>query len=243
METIKSVTSQTYTDWQMFVVNDSPTNVLYAKVEAEIRNNPKIVYIKNNENRGVNFSRNAALDAINKRSTAGDWVIFLDDDDSLSKDALETFVKINKEHPEEEWLVTNLASYDGVSFTKIPQTDKRYSYKFGFLLTKRLKGDVTHCISVRAIDGTRFSKLVKQGEEWLFFYELSLHVNKFLYTDHNSKLTSGYSPDGLNFRKRTKKDRLSDLFLLIEESCSRGIIWHPTLLFYFFARIILVIFK
>ena len=239
---INSVTAQTYENWHMIIVSDS-SDASYESVEKKMINNNKITYVKNEDNRGANFSRNLALDIANEQKEKNDWIILLDDDDTFANDALETFVKINKKHPNEKWLLTNRAYYNGETITKIPKSDKHYSYIYGFLLTKKLKGDATHCISLDEIKKIRFPKYVKQGEEWLLFYELSLHIKKFFYHYHNCTLSDGYSPDGLNFRKRTKIEQFKSLCLLVKESYIRKIIWHPTLLAYICARIILIIFK
>lgn len=240
LEAVKSCLEQISGDWRMIIVNNSPSDFSYEKVEQKIENEKRILYVKNGENRGVNFSRNRALDIIAKDAGKDDWIILLDDDDTLAKDALQTFEKMHKENPNEPWLLTNRAYYDGVPITKIPQSNKHYSYISGFLLTKRLKGDATHCIKADVVNGIRFSKYVSQGEEWLFFYELSLKVKKFFYFNHNSTFSFGYSPDGLNFRKRSRSDRMQDLFSLIKESLARRILWHPTILIYFLARFILL---
>ena len=243
LKAIKSVINQTYIDWQMIIVNDSPSDTTYKNKESEIKKDNRITYLINSENKGVNFSRNRAIDTIEKKATSNDWVIFLDDDDTLEKEALETLVKINKENPDEKWILTNRASYDGVSFTKISKTNKHYHYILDFLLIKKLKGDATHCINAEIIKNIRFPKLVKQGEEWLFYYELALKINMFFYVNHNCTLSNGYSPDGLNFRKRTKKERFLTLLQLTKESYKRKIIWHPTLLIYLLIRFVLILFK
>lgn len=239
---IDSMINQTYSDWRMFIIGDSPDDSSYKSVEEKIQKEKRITYVMNEKNMGANFSRNLALDLIKKDTSNNDWVILLDDDDILAKDTLETFSGKIIEYPKKGWFLSNRASYEGESMTKIPKSEKNYSYIWSFLITKKLKGDATHCIRVADIKNVYFPKNVKQGEEWLFFYELSLK-EKFLYINHNSTLSKGYSADGLNFRIRTKKDRLNDLILLIKESWSRKIIWHPTILLYFLARFILIPFK
>ena len=77
---VKSVQAQTYKDWEMVVVNDSPNDETYIPFASSI-NDPRIHYHVNKTNSGVNFTRNFALDRVSADSK---WVVFLDDDDYLA---------------------------------------------------------------------------------------------------------------------------------------------------------------
>jgi len=240
---VQSVMDQSYGDWRMIIVNDSPADIPYGQAEEKIKNDKRIAYIKNIENRGANFARNQALDIAARDTTDDDWIVFLDDDDTLAKNALQTLVETHATYPKEKWIVTNRASYDGTSFTKAPQNDRHYSYAWGYLITKQFKGDATHCIHLAEIKNIRFPKTVRQGEEWLFYYELSLSIKKFFYRNSNTTFSFGYAPEGLNFRKRSKKERFAALCSLIRESAERGMLLHPTLWLYLTARILLLPFQ
>lgn len=226
--TIESVLRQTYTDWEMIIVNDSPDDSSY-KPFASSTTDTRIHYYVNDTNRGVNYSRNRALDNISEGS---DWVIFLDDDDYLAPDALATFHKLATAHSEDKWFVTNRAYADGTLVTKYPKPETRYSYIKDVLLLKRCKGDVTHCIKTSLLRKVRYSKYVKQAEEWLFYYQIALH-EKMFYHNHNSTLTDGYDRvSGLNFRKRTRIEQLETLRAFIREGYELHLLYHPTFLIY-----------
>lgn len=70
----------------MIIVNDSP-EYNYQRIEEFLKdkNDKRIKYFKNDQNRGVNYSRNRAIDQI---STDSDYTFFLDDDDRLTRDSL-----------------------------------------------------------------------------------------------------------------------------------------------------------
>lgn len=73
-ETIKSVLAQTYTSWELIIVDDCSTDntdEVVGKYSDE-----RIVYIKNDANAGAAVSRNRAL-----REAKGKWIAFLDSDD------------------------------------------------------------------------------------------------------------------------------------------------------------------
>lgn len=236
---IQSVLRQTYTEWEMIIVNDSPDDSSY-KTPHSFLKDPRIHYYVNDANRGVNYSRNRAIDSVSKDS---DWIIFLDDDDYLTPDALATLNELATAHPECKWFVTNRAYADGTLVTEYPKPENWYSYIRDVLILKRCKGDVTHCIKSDLLIKIRYSKYIKQAEEWLFYYQIAL-TEKMFYHKHNSTLTDGYDKvSGLNFRKRTKKEQFEALQNFIREGHELHILHHPTFMIYLFMRAIRTLIK
>lgn len=84
---IESVINQTYSCWELILINDGSTdNSLsickkYASTDSRIK-------IINQPNRGVSAARNAGLDIC-----LGTWISFLDADDSLSPNAFDVCIK------------------------------------------------------------------------------------------------------------------------------------------------------
>ena len=74
-ESIKSVQNQTYTDWELLIVDDCSTDNTDDVVQAFLSDS-RIRYIKNETNSGAAISRNRAL-----REAKGKWIAFLDSDD------------------------------------------------------------------------------------------------------------------------------------------------------------------
>lgn len=237
--TMRSILSQAYADWEMIIVNDSPDDSSYQTFPSSITD-PRIHYLVNDTNRGVNYSRNRALDNVSKDS---DWVIFLDDDDYLAPDALETFNELSTAHPESKWLVTNRVYADGALVTKYPKPETWYSYIKDVLILKRCRGDVTHCIKTSLLANVRYSKYVKQAEEWIFYYQIALH-EKIFYHNHNSTLTDGYDKIlGLNFRIRSRKEQFESILSFIREGYELHLLNHPTFLMYLTMRLLRIILK
>lgn len=237
---VNSLISQTYKDWEVIIVNDSPYDESYKTFASSI-NDSRIRYFINDTNRGVNYSRNFALDKVSADSK---WVIFLDDDDYLSPDALKHFSELILLHPEQKWFVSNRAFTSGESLTKFPADETKYSYAWQYLILKRCKGDATHCIETKLITyhKIRFSQYVKQAEEWLFFYQVGLYAKMF-YSDHNSTISNGYNEkSGLNFRKRTLSEYYETLLLLFYETQKKKIL-RISLMVYFLLRIIRPVIK
>jgi glycosyltransferase involved in cell wall biosynthesis len=238
MRAVDSVMKQSHTDWEMIIVNDSPADTTYNSFSSSI-NDSRIHYHVNERNEGVNYSRNYALDKISVNS---EWVIFLDDDDYLAPDTLSTLSNLIQKNSHRKWFVTNRARTGGDSLTKFPRSDKEYSYALSYLISKRCKGDATHCIQTNLIHKIRFSEHVKQGEEWFFFYQVGLHSPMY-YHNHNSTLSDGYSATGLNFRKRTRSQQFETLSVLAYEGAHLNLIYHPTFLIYLCMRLIRILVK
>jgi len=236
IRSVESALHQTYTDWEMIIVNDSPHDNSYQSFASSI-NDPRIHYHINDTNRGVNYSRNFAMD---KSSSDSKWTVFLDDDDYLAPDALQTFHDLIVSNSDRKWFITNRAYVNGQPVTQFPSPDTDYSYIWDCLILKRGKGDVTHCIETKLLttNHIRFSKYIKQAEEWIFYYQISLK-EKMYYHDHNSTITDGYDiHGGLNFRKRTRSEQLEAIFKFIYEGQQLHLLKHPTFIIYLLMRFI-----
>lgn len=233
---VASLLAQTYKDWELIIINDSPHDETYQAFSSSI-NDARIHYHVNPKNSGVNFSRNHGLDKISADSK---WVIFLDDDDYLSPDALATFSKLIHTGTDTKWFMTNRAYKNGNSITKVPHDNTSYSYAWNYLILKRIRGDATHCIETKLITHihARFSNYVKQGEEWFFFYQIGLHTQLY-YHDHNSTITDGYdNTSGLNFRKRSYGECFESLTKLVYEGIEKKLLYAPSFIIYIFLRYI-----
>ena len=90
-ETIQSVLDQTYTNWELIIVDDCSTDNT-EEVLATI-NDSRIRYFKNEKNSGAAVSRNKAL-----RAAKGQWIAFLDSDDLWMSEKLEKQINFMKKN-------------------------------------------------------------------------------------------------------------------------------------------------
>lgn len=81
-ESVKSVLDQTYTNWELIIVDDCSTDST-DEILSKICDD-RIRIIKNNTNSGAAYSRNKAL-----REAKGQWIAFLDSDDIWMNKKLE----------------------------------------------------------------------------------------------------------------------------------------------------------
>ena len=78
---IKSVQEQTYTNWELIIVNDCSTDNSICKIEEQIKSiKNKVAIINLTENQGVANARNIAID-----KACGRYIAYLDADDLWKK--------------------------------------------------------------------------------------------------------------------------------------------------------------
>ena len=90
-ETINSVLAQTYTNWELIIVDDCSTDNTDEVVAGFC--DERIRYIKNEKNSGAAVARNYAL-----REAKGKWIAFLDSDDLWLPEKLEKQIAFMKEN-------------------------------------------------------------------------------------------------------------------------------------------------
>lgn len=91
-ETIRSVLAQTYSNWELIIIDDCSTDNTDDVVK-EFLSDTRIVYVKNECNSGAAISRNRAL-----QMAKGRWIAFLDSDDLWSPDKLEKQINFMEEN-------------------------------------------------------------------------------------------------------------------------------------------------
>ena len=236
---VQSILDQDYENWEMIIVNDSPLfdysifNKFLEENKEKIIN--KIKYFINEENKGVNYSRNFALDNISNNSN---YFTFLDDDDYFNKETLKkTFEKLNSFNLNIDWLIENKFDIKNNKKLTINKTNKnKISYLWDYLITKRFIGDATHFINVK-YKNIKFSK-IKNAEEWFFFSQIK---SDFIYCDFNSVFIE-YEDEGLTNNYKNKIEKLKNTFILFKETLIINNLNYK-LFIYFILRIFAIILK
>jgi glycosyltransferase involved in cell wall biosynthesis len=96
---IRSVQAQTFTEWELIVVDDGSTDDTVALIEGC---DPRLKLIRQ-ENQGTAGARNAGL-----RASAGSYIAFLDSDDEWLPHHLELCVGFLEAFPEEQFVTNEL---------------------------------------------------------------------------------------------------------------------------------------
>lgn len=90
-ETIQSVIDQTYTNWELLIVDDCSTDNT-DEVVASFKDE-RIKYFHNEKNSGAALTRNKAM-----RKARGEWIAFLDSDDLWMPEKLEHQINFMKKN-------------------------------------------------------------------------------------------------------------------------------------------------
>lgn len=102
---IRSVMAQSYTEIECIIVNDATIDDSIVKCEALIKdyNGPiRFQIIHHEKNRGLSAARNTGFDAAN-----GEYVYFLDSDDYITPNCIETLVSVVSDDPSIEMVQGN----------------------------------------------------------------------------------------------------------------------------------------
>lgn len=84
---IESITSQTYENIEIIIVNDGSTDKSRTIIERFMEKEDRIIYIEQ-DNKGVSVARNKAL-----KISTGDYILFIDSDDYLNDNSVEILVQ------------------------------------------------------------------------------------------------------------------------------------------------------
>ena len=85
LETIKSVQEQTYSKWELILIDDCSTDNSVDSIEKIKENDPRISLIKNDKNSGPAITRNKGI-----KAAKGEFITFLDGDDIWKPNFLKT---------------------------------------------------------------------------------------------------------------------------------------------------------
>ena len=179
-ESIESVLHQTYTDWELIVVDDCSTDNTDEVMEGYLEDK-RIRYFKNDKNSGAAVSRNKAL-----REAKGKWIAFLDSDDLWNPDKLDKQIRF-MENNNYHFSYTNYSEIDsegksnGIIVTgpkKISRTGM-YNYCWPGCLTVMYDAEFIGIIQIADIkknnDYAMWLKVCKKADCYLLDEELALY--------------------------------------------------------------------
>lgn len=177
---IDSVLAQTYSNWELIIVDDCSTDDTDVVVQSYLKDS-RIRYLKNEKNSGAAVSRNCAL-----REARGKWIAFLDSDDLWLPQKLERqllFMENNEYH----FSYTNYSEIDSegnargihVSGPKRITEAGMYNYCWPGCLTVMYDRDIVGLIQISDIkknnDYAMWLKVCKKADCYLLDEELALY--------------------------------------------------------------------
>lgn len=138
-ECIESIIEQSYSNFELIIVNDGSTDRSLDKIENWSKIDDRIIII-NQKNNGVSAARNAGLKIAN-----GEWIAFIDSDDYVCKDYLRILYSVIEKE-----------KADGVAYS-LSNNNVKVSIN---ILNK--SNAINACISNKMLGGYPWNKLFKK---------------------------------------------------------------------------------
>jgi len=107
IETLESISNQTYKDIEIIVIDDASVDNSNELIKKYIKKDSRIRFFKNKKNKGKAGSVNFAL-----KKTKGDFIIIFDGDDIMPEDRIEKQVKFMQENRNIAMSYGNMIKFD-----------------------------------------------------------------------------------------------------------------------------------
>lgn len=169
LDTLESVKKQTYDNFECIIVNDGSIDDTVKKIETHYSNDKRLILIDQN-NTGPYQAR------LNGVSIAtGEWITFLDSDDTLELDALENYV--NNINENIDIIVSSLKTSNDKNNNYIEINDYRHTLYCGFSIPLALHGKLFRS---SLFENLQFSipKYLTSGEDLILNLLLAFKTNK-----------------------------------------------------------------
>lgn len=178
-ESIKSVLAQTYTNWELIIVDDCSTDNTDEIVQPFLSDD-RIKYFKNEKNSGAAVSRNKAL-----REANGKWIAFLDSDDLWLPEKLERQIS---------FMTANDYKFSYTDYEKIDEESESLHVLVGGPnnVTKKVMYRYCYigCLTVMydsEFMGTIQIKDIKKNNDYAMWLQLCKKANCYLLSENLAK--------------------------------------------------------
>ena len=145
-ELIESVLKQTYTNWELIIMDDASKDDPYPVIEPYLKDK-RIKYFRWRKNRGYSAAKNQAI-----LYSKGEYIVMIDADDILLKDSIEARYRILRESDKlwihGEALVLQMDGSLSDRTTEIKKQKRKQFQKEGMDLTKTYHHRLIHAQSV-----------------------------------------------------------------------------------------------
>lgn len=191
LKTMLSVKNQTYSNFEVLVINDGSTDSSLDIIKDFCSNDNRFKFF-DIKNQGVSNARNVGLD-----NAKGNYIVFLDSDDTLDNDYFENIIKDIKDY---DMIVYSIRTNNGVSEKEISNSleidDSIGKIQFVEELTNsRLFANSTNKVFLKdKIKDIRFDTSTNLGEDYEFVLHYFINITKFKYYKkafYNYDLTTG----------------------------------------------------
>lgn len=171
---VDSILAQTYTDFELLLVDDGSTDGSGAICDEYATLDPRIRPF-HKPNGGVSSARNLGLDNAN-----GEWICFIDSDDEINN--LQVLYTTDWDS-DMIFFTLKIINKNGTYYSEIPKltsesSDTKENYIRSYLHLHIFNSVCAKLIRRSIIKNLRFNKTIKFGEDALFNLQLIESVNK-----------------------------------------------------------------
>lgn len=174
---IDSILEQTYTDFELLLIDDGSTDDSSRICDVYSENDSRIK-VFHKKNGGVSSARNVGLDNAN-----GEWIVFIDSDDAINNQYLSVTKKATVD------LILTGCDYYGATYIKdkIKITDSTLSHFYeNYLQTLQMRVPWAKFYKRSLIENLRFNESYKVGEDTLFVLSYLRRVKSMSVTNNTS---------------------------------------------------------
>jgi len=185
-ETISSIKKQTYELWEAIIIDDFSTDSSLNIINELIANENRFHLIKNLSNKGANYCRNLGI-----QKAKGEFIIFLDSDDILSKDCLKNRIEFFRDSPNTDFAVFCMGSF----YEFIGDNTFLWNKFEGNLLKRFLSHDLPWAIPSLLWKKTSLEMLKGFDESFKRYQDVELHIRALLDENLNYAIDKSNHPD------------------------------------------------
>ncbi len=237
LETLKSITNQSFTNWECLIIDDGSKDNTAEEVERFISEDSRFIYLPRRQEykKGIPGCRNQGLDLVK-----GDYVVFFDDDDIIHQDNLKINFDILSSRN------ARFCRYDKEPFTaKFTKIEGEKDFEITSVgvsdLERMIMGELpfascTVMWDKECFKNQRFNEELQYAEEWeLYSRILSLgyggvSIDKVLY--FNRKHPDSNTGEFWNNDPKRRNSKVKAIKLIVEGLKEKQLL-NPTLVQYF----------
>lgn len=234
-ESIHSVLRQSYQNIELICINDDTPDGAFEVCKKYQKKHRCIKLLENNENRGLEYTRNRGLDEM-----TGEYVLFLDSDDTIAVDMLERMVNVAMSENSDVIMSAYSMIVDGKENPVLVNTtspfDQTMDLKvFADLLLEPMEWKILCCVGTKLYKTSiihnnhlRFNKKFKYNEDGGFVLSFLRMCQKVSYINqpfykykirNTGSIMSSYRPD--MFRSIVRVNELLRDFLICNKVFER----------------------
>ena len=192
LETVQAVINQSYTDWELILVDDGSTDNSKEICTKLMNDDKRIKYILQ-ENLGVSHTRNVSLE-----NAQGKYIVFVDSDDLIHEDYLKILINSIEKNNSDisvcnfiERKISNTGNIEDINREFYPKEVMEMSEMKGYIMefgNSGLLNPLWNKIYKREIienNNITFDEKVKTGEDFIFNLQYFRKTKKISFIKEN----------------------------------------------------------